>query len=67
MPPFPVKSQPEFFLGKLVTGSIEDEEHLEEARKQLKRISTMRAGIKSSDAPDRGQKLSSLDRWHELL
>ena len=67
MPPFPVRSQTEFFLRKLVTGSIEDEEHLEEARKQLKRISKMRAGIKSSDTPDRDQKLSSLDRWHELL
>ena len=53
MPPFPVKSQTEFFLRKLVTGSIEDEEHLEEARRQLRRINKMRGDIKSSDAPDR--------------
>ena len=66
MPPFPVKSQTEFFLRKLVTGSIEDEEHLEEARKQLGRLNGMRVE-KKKDTPDRDQKLSSLDRWHELL
>jgi hypothetical protein len=67
MPPFPVRSQTEIFVRKLVTGSIEDEEHLEEARRRLRRINAMRGEIKSSDAPDRDQKLSSLDRWHELL
>jgi hypothetical protein len=67
MPPFPVKNDTEVFLRQLVTGSIRDEEHLEEARKQLKQINRIRADINRSDAPDKDQKGSSLDRWHELL
>jgi hypothetical protein len=62
-----VKNDTEVFLRQLVTGSIRDEEHLEEARKQLKRINRIRADIDRSDAPDKDQKGSSLDRWHELL
>ena len=54
-------------MRQLVTDSIRDEEHLEEARKQLHRIGRIRVDINRSDAPDKDQKLSSLDRWHELL
>ena len=67
MPPFPVKNDTEVFLRQLVAGAIRDDEHLEEARKQLNRISKIRVDINRSDAPDKEQKLSSLDRWHELL
>ena len=67
MPPFPVKNDTEVFLTQLVTGPIRDEEHLEEARKHLTKINKTRADIKRRDTPDKDQKLSSLDRWHELL
>ena len=67
MPPFPVKNDTEVFVRQLVTGAIRDQEHLEEARKQLNRIGRIRGDINISDAPDKEQKLSSLDRWHELL
>ena len=67
MPPFPVKNDTEVFLRQLATGSIRDEEHLEEARKHLTRIIETRADIKRRDTSDKEQKLSSLDRWHELL
>ena len=67
MPPFPEKNDTEVFLRQLVTGAIRDQEHLEEARKQLNRIGRIRVDINRSDVPDKEQKLSSLDRWHELL
>ena len=50
-----------------MAGAIRDDEHLGEARKQLHRIGKIRVDINRSDAPDKEQKLSSLDRWHELL
>ena len=67
MLPFPVKNDTEAFLRQLATGSIRDEEHLEEARRQLARINKTPADIKRRDTADRDQELSSLDRWHELL
>ena len=45
MPPFPVKNDTEVFLRQLVTGSIQDEERLEEAREQLNRIGRIRVDI----------------------
>ena len=62
-----MKNDTEVFLRQLVAGAIRDDEHLEEARKQLNRIGKIRVDINRSDAPDKDQKLSSLDRWHELL
>ena len=62
-----MKNDTEVFLRQLVGGAIRDDEHLEEARKQLNRIGKIRVDINRSDAPDKEQKLSSLDRWHELL
>ena len=66
-PPATVKNDTEAFLRQLVGGAIRDDEHLEEARKQLNRIGKIRVDITRSDAPDKEQKLSSLARWHELL